>query len=69
MAGDDLVSDVRAPSGDGIGMGAEGQEVIETEEETEPKRMPTTPAMPTQSDMDEHRIDHLPYREWVPGMC
>ena len=66
MMGDESASDVRASSGEDSGVGAEGQEVIETEEETKPKHTPKTPEMPTQSQMDKHHIDHLPYREWCP---
>lgn len=61
---------------------AEGrdEEVKETEEthserprqdqeearECEPKRMMTDPGLPTQKEVDEHEIDHVPYRSWCP---
>ena len=42
-------------------------EVIEsTEEEVQPRQVQRTPLLPTQSQLDEHRIDHLPYRSWCP---
>ena len=40
MAGDDLATDVQASGGNSDGVSAEGEEVIETEEETEPKLTP-----------------------------
>ena len=43
------------------------EDVIEsTEEEVQPRRVQRTPVLPTQSELDEHRIDHLPYRSWCP---
>ena len=42
-------------------------EVIEsTEEEVQPNKTLRTPQLPTQSELEEHRIDHLPYRSWCP---
>ena len=37
---------------------------MSTEEEVQPCKQTRTPIAPTQSELDEHRIDHLPYREW-----
>ena len=41
-------------------------EVIEAavEEAAEPKRSLPTPDMPSQSDIDRHREDHIPYQSW-----
>ena len=39
-------------------------EVVSTEEEVLPGKRMRTPQAPTQSELDEHGIDHLPYREW-----
>ena len=57
-AGSEQAKD-KGPSDDG--------EVIEsTEEEVQPRQVHRTPPLPTQSQLDEHRIDHLPYRSWCP---
>ena len=56
--------------GDGIGVSEEptaGQheELIEShEEEVQPARSIPTPYIPTQAEIDEHVIDHMPYRCW-----
>ena len=34
------------------------------DEECEPKRIAPDPGMPTQAEIDEHNVDHLPYRSW-----
>ena len=40
-------------------------EIIEAEvEEADPKRVLVTPTLPSQSDVDKHREDHLPYASW-----
>ena len=42
-------------------------EVIEsTEEEVLPSKDLRTLPLPTQTELDEHRITHLPYRSWCP---
>ena len=40
------------------------REIQYDEEDIQPRTSVPTPAMPTQSDIDEHRIDHIPYRSW-----
>ena len=66
MAGDDPGLDMQANSeGTDLASANAGQEVIESEE-TEPQRTLSTPVMPSKSDMEQHRIDHLPYRDWCP---
>ena len=40
-----------------------GEEEI-TAEDNEPRRTMPTPMLPTQADVDEHNIDHFPYRAW-----
>ena len=37
---------------------------IDCPEEAQPTRAMITPSMPTQEEMDLHRITHLPYRPW-----
>ena len=45
----------------------EDSEIIEsTEEEVQPRKHLKTPLLPTQSQLEEHRVDHLPYRSWCP---
>ena len=43
-----------------------GQSDGETDpkEENEPMRIAADPMMPTQSEVEEHRITHIPYRNW-----
>ena len=56
--------------GDEMANGAETQEEqaagqeFEGEEETEPQKVMTTPHMPSPAEVEDHRIDHLPYRSW-----
>ena len=51
------------PGGDDVRDSAE-VEVQAEEEETEPRQSPPSPQMPTQSEIHEHNIDHIPYRHW-----
>ncbi len=30
-------------------------------------RIPPDPGQPTQKQLDDHRVDHLPFRSWCPG--
>ena len=53
-----------AASEDNRGDKEDGGEAIQCEEETEPRKPMPSPQMPTQSELDEHRIDHIPYRQW-----
>ena len=41
-----------------------GKELVEAEEETEPRDSLPTPDLPSQSVVDDHNIDHCPYRSW-----
>ena len=34
------------------------------EEDCGPKRVAPDPGMPTQSEVDDHNVDHLPFRSW-----
>ena len=34
------------------------------EEDCGPKRVAPDPGMPTQSEIDDHNVDHLPFRSW-----
>ena len=36
------------------------------EEEVQPTNTLRTPSMPSQQDIDLHRLSHLPYRSWCP---
>ena len=38
-------------------------------EDIETKKILPTPVLPSQADIDEHNIDHLPFRRMVRGMC
>ena len=40
--------------------------VIDCPEEAQPTRAMVTPTVPTQEEMDLHRITHLPCRPWCP---
>ena len=33
-------------------------------EDVQPRKTMQTPVLPSQSDIDEHNIDHIPYRAW-----
>ena len=44
---------------------AEGAEEFEAEEETAPVRTMTTPYMPSEAEVERHRLaGHTPYRPW-----
>ena len=45
---------------------ADGEVVESTEEEVLPNRTVRTPYQPSQSEIEEHRVTHLPYRSWCP---
>ena len=47
----------------GIQEAQEGVE-LQAEEETESQKVITTPCAPTPAQIEEHRIDHLPFRSW-----
>ena len=40
------------------------EELIEAEEEAAPRDSLPTPELPSQSEIDDHNIDHCPYRSW-----
>ena len=45
------------------------RDVFEDEGDSEaapPRRVLPDPGQPTESEMEEHRIDHIPYRCWCP---
>ena len=42
------------------------EEIVSTEDEVQPCKQVKRPTAPTQSELDEHRVDHLPYRDWCP---
>ena len=41
-----------------------GEELIEAEEETAPRDTLPNPELPSQSEIDDHNVDHCPYRSW-----
>ena len=45
---------------------APGEEIEIEAEEAEPVKCLHTPILPSQSDVDEHRISHIPYWNWCP---
>ena len=49
-------------SGDDEGHEDTGEVVESQEEEVDPQRTLSTPYQPTQSEIEEHRVGHLPYR-------
>ena len=44
----------------------EQKELTAQEGEARPARRIPRPDMPSQADIDQHRIDHIPYRAWCP---
>ena len=46
--------------------GAQGHELEAPEEEASPQKTVSRPEMPSQAEIDSHRIDHIPYRAWCP---
>ena len=58
---DDIFGEARGDDGDGP--------VEESKDELEgqdcaPRRVAPDPGLPTQSEIDEHNVDHWPYRSW-----
>ena len=43
-----------------------GDELVEAEEETAPRDSLPNPELPSQSEIDDHNVDHCPYRSWCP---
>ena len=64
LVGGDQSDGRGATAGDGGVHQQSDEEIVSTEEEVLPGKRMRTPQAPTQSDLDDHRIDHLPYREW-----
>ena len=40
------------------------EELVEAEEETAPRDSLPSPELPSQSEIDDHNVDHCPYRSW-----
>ena len=59
--GDELFGD--ALEGEAVG---DVEEIADSEAEQElaPKRVSPDPGRPTQSEIDDHNVDHLPFRCW-----
>ena len=53
--------------------GEEADGVIESceprVEEADPAKTLPSPYVPTQAEIDEHNVDHVPYRCWCPHCC
>ena len=64
---DDLFADAVEPDEEREKAGAQGEieEIPEDEaEDLLPRRSSPDPGRPTQEEIDEHMIDHLPFRSW-----
>ena len=56
----DLFGEAREDEADG-----QGDEISEGEvEDMAPKRVAPDPGMPSQAEVDEHEVDHVPFRQW-----
>ena len=51
-----------ARSGEGVGEVQDFDE--EPEEDAEPKKVSADPGQPTQAEIDDHNVDHYPFRCW-----
>ena len=59
-ADDDLFEDAREGEADGL-----GHEVSDGEaEDAAPKRSAADPGRPSQLEVEEHEVDHCPFRSW-----
>ena len=61
---DDEAQDDKAKEANGEVEGAEAEEC--EVEEAVPRKVLPDPGQPTQSELEDHRIDHYPYRSWCP---
>ena len=63
-----LVSESRLASGSvAHAVSPEGEDHATAQnEEALPTKVIARPGMPTQAEIDKHRIDHIPYRSWCP---
>ena len=50
------------PNEDGEKASNVDEEIIA--EDIQPRRVMPTPVLPSQAEIDEHNIDHIPYRVW-----
>ena len=39
------------------------------EQETDRQRVAPDPGQPTQAEIDEHEVDHSPFRPWCEACC
>ena len=60
--------DARVDEPLGVGMSGEDEAtaIHAPEEEVKTAKAVKSPPMPTQQEVDEHRVSHLPYRSWCP---
>ena len=60
----DLFGEAREDEADG-----QGDEISEGEmEDMAPKRVAPDFGMPSQAEVDEHEVDHVPYRQWCENL-
>ena len=59
-------SSVQEPLGAGVSGVDESEAIHAPDEEVKPTRAVRSPPMPSQQEIDEHRVSHLPYRSWCP---
>ena len=61
--------DAEAPQVEEPAVSGDAEEIIEDDfecQECTPARILPDPGQPTQKQLDDHRIDHLPFRSWCP---
>ena len=71
MPVEDEVAEDQNPAAEPPDLGEEEPDVEAAEgdftcQECVPRRILPDPRQPTQKQIDDHRIDHLPYRSWCP---
>ena len=63
---DETRSSIQEPLGAGVSGEDESEAIHAPDEEVKPTRAVRSPPMPSQQEIDEHRVSHLPYRSWCP---
>lgn len=66
--GDDLIEPAveEEPGAEAHMAGNEGEIETQPEEETADLKVGVDPAPPSAADVAEHRVTHMPYRNWCP---
>ena len=65
ISGQEPEADVPDLVDEGPGEEAPAEEDFECQECVAPRILPD-PGQPTQKQLEDHRIDHLPFRSWCP---